>query len=139
MGLKRWLWSNNPIGKTVQIARNIGDEGSITGGLKKTIKQAWCEDDPISSRVYGAGKYEGKKEGYVEASNEYEKKLLEQADFFLKKEAIFENERNEYEALLDDYEKEIENLSAKVNRTEEENQYLQQLLLKERKLRQMKN
>lgn len=138
MGLKRWLWSNNPIGKTVQIVKNIGEEGSVTGGLKKTIKQAWCEDDPISSKVYGAGKYDGKKEGYVEASNLYEKKLIEQADFFLEKEKIFECERNEYEALLDEYEKEIEELTAKANRTEQENMYLQKLLLKDRKLRQMK-
>lgn len=62
------------------------------------------------------------------------KKLLEQADQFLAQSQSFERERDAYEALLDEYEAEIQKLTNKVNRTEAENEYLQNLLLRERQL-----
>lgn len=40
-------------------------------------------------------------------------------------------------ALLDEYEREIEMLENKVYKTEEENEYLQKLRLRERKLRRL--
>lgn len=55
----------------------------------------------------------------------------------IKLNRIFESERDAYEALLDEYETEIDDLSEKLDRTEEENEYLQQLLLRDRKLRRM--
>ena len=78
-----------------------------------------------------------KKEGYEEASAEYEHKLIEQADLFLKQTRVFEEERDEYEKLLDEYDKEIELLENKADKTDRENKYLQELLLKERKLIQL--
>ena len=77
------------------------------------------------------------KEGYEEASAEYEHKLIEQADLFLKQTRVFEEERDEYEKLLDEYDKEIELLENKADKTDRENKYLQELLLKERKLIQL--
>ena len=97
-------------------------------------KQEITEDNPLTSPVYKYGKYDGKKEGYAEASDEYEKKLLEQADEFLKQKKDYEKERDEYETLLDAYEQEIEKLENKVNRTQAENELLQQLLIRERGL-----
>ena len=113
------------------------DTGSLVEGVKRTVKEDCCEDNPITSVIYKSGKYEGKIEGYEEAPDEYEKKLLNQADEFLKKSHIFEGEKNADEQLLDEYEKKICELSEKINRTEVENKYLQQLLLRERKLRKI--
>lgn len=76
----------------------------------------------------------GEQAGYARASDVYEKKLLEQADHFLAQTQLYEKERDAYEALLDEYEAEIQKLTEKVNRTEIENQYLQELLLRERQL-----
>ena len=106
-------------------------------GYKKTIKEDVTEDNPIGKAIYSSGKYDGKKEGYAEASDEYENKLLMQAEEFLNQKKDFEKERDKYEALLDEYEAEIDILTEKVNKTEAEKEYLQQLLLMDRKSRKM--
>ena len=119
---------------TMDLIKNMVDEGDILEGYKKSIKQDITEDIPIISTAYKYGKYDGKKEGYAEASDEYEKKLLKQADEFLKQEKDYEKERDEYESLLDAYEQKIEELEKKMDRTQAENELLQQLLVKERGL-----
>ena len=135
MGIMRGLWRSTGIGSTVDTIRNIVDEGSITDGIKRTIKENWTEDNPIGKAIYDSGKYDGKIKGYEEASDEYEQKLLEQADMFLAQKKVFESERDRYEELLDAYEKEIEMLENKSYKTEQEKEYLQELLLRERRLR----
>lgn len=137
MGLGRMSWRSTGIGRTVDTIKNIVGEGSVIDGVKKTMHEDWCEDNPITSRIYESGRYDGKIEGYEEASDKYEQKLLDQADEFLKKKKVFESERDAYEELLDAYEAEIDALEAKVSRTEAENQYLQQLLMRDRKLRRI--
>lgn len=137
MGISRMLWRSTGIGRTIDTIKNIADEGSLVEGIKRTVKEDYCEDNPLTSAIYKSGKYDGKVEGYEEASDEYEKKFLAQADEFLKQTRIFESEKDAYDQLLDEYEKEIDKLSEKVNRTEAENEYLQQLLLRDRKLRKM--
>ena len=137
MGIVRMLWRTTSIGRTIDTVKNIVEEKSLVEGVKRTWKEDVYEDNPITSGIYKAGCREGKKEGYVEASYEYEKKLLEQADLFLKQKKIYEKERDAYEALLDEYEKEISNLMEKVNRTTAENEYLNALLMKERMLRKL--
>lgn len=81
--------------------------------------------------------YEGKKQGYAEASDEYEKKLLTQAEEFIKQKKDFQMERDAYEALLDEYEIEIDKLNSKLNKSEDEKEYLYQLMLKERELKKL--
>lgn len=137
MGIKRWLWKKTVIGSTVETVKNIYNEGSVIKGYKKTIKDEFCEDNPFTAPIYKEGKLEGKKEGYAEASDVYNKKLLELADEFLKQEKIFSNKVKEYETLMDGYEAEIEKLEKKADRTEEENAYLRELLSRERKLKNM--
>lgn len=137
MGLRRLLWRSMSIGRTVDTIKNIADEGSIIDGIKKTVDEDLHEDNPITSRIYESGRYEGKKEGYVEASNEYEQKLLNQADEFLKQKIVFKSQQKDYEELLDTYDLEINNLEAKLSRSEAENQYLQELLIRDKKLRRM--
>lgn len=138
MGIKRFIWRSTSAGRIIDTVRNIANEGSITGGLKRTCKEDVCEDNPLTAPIYNSGKYDGKIEGYTEASEEYETKLFEQAEEFLKQRKIFEEQRAAYEQLLDEYEKEIEALENKVNRTEKENEYLTQLLLRERQLLRLK-
>ncbi len=137
MGLGRFLWRATGIGHRIDTVKNIVQEGSIVKGVKKTIKEDFCEDNPVTAHIYNVGKFDGKKDGYVQASKEYEAKLLEQADLFLKQTKDFQKERDAYEELLKEYEVAIAELEEKANRTEQENQLLQLLLLKERQLKKL--
>ncbi len=137
MGFKRFLKRRIGPVWTVDAIKNIKNEGSIKSGLSRTIKEDLCEDNPITGKLYNVGRFDGRIEGYVEASNEYESKLLEQADEFLEQKKLFIIERDAYEKLLDEYEVVISDLINKVDRTEYENNLLHQLLIKERELRKM--
>jgi hypothetical protein len=137
MGLLRGIWRSTKVGRAIDTIRNITDEGSVVDGVKRTLKEDFTEDNLIGKVIYDSGKNDGKKEGYVEASYEYEKKLIMQADEFLKQTCIFEKERNEYEALLDEYEREIDELESKVNRTQADSAFLQQLLSREHSLKKL--
>lgn len=138
MGLERFI-KHMVLPHTIytDTIKNMMDEGSIVEGYKKTLKQDFTEDNPLTGPIYKMGKSDGKVEGYTEASDVYEKKLLDQADAFLKQEKLFESERDKYEELLDEYETEIEMLEKKVNKTETENKYLRELLSRERRLRRL--
>lgn len=52
MGLGRMLWRSTGIGRTIDTVKNMVEEGSVIEGVKKTAKEDWCEDNPITSRVY---------------------------------------------------------------------------------------
>lgn len=56
------------------------------------------------SVIFDEVKNIGKKEGYEEASNEYEKKFKAQITEFKCKQDNFQKDRKRYELLLDDYE-----------------------------------
>ena len=114
------------------------EEGSITEGFKRTLKEDLCEDNPLTKPIYDTGKYDGQIEGYNQASAEYEEKLLKQAEEFLKQKDLFIEQREAYEELLDAYDKEIEELKNKMNRTQEETEYFEKLLLSERQLVRLK-
>ena len=81
--------------------------------------------------------YEGKKQGYAEASDEYEKKLLRQAVDVIYLQIDFVLDRVAYEAVLDEYDFEIDKLNSKLNKSEDEKEYLYQLMLKERELKKL--
>lgn len=134
MGLKRFIWRSTSVGRIIDTVKNIVEEGSVGEGIKRTAKEDMCEDNPLTAPVYTIGKYDGKIEGYTEASQEYETKLLKQAEEFLKQGKVFQEQRDAYEQLLDAYEAKIEELENKVTRTEQENDYLMQLLLRKRQL-----
>ena len=40
------------------------------------IKEDLTEDNPLGKMIYDSGRYDGKKEGYEEASAEYELSLI---------------------------------------------------------------
>ena len=136
MGIVRFLRRTNSINRIIDTTKNIIEEGSIKDGLRRTVRED-IEDTPIVSNIYNMGKYEGKKQGYVDASKEYEEKLLSQAEHFINQKELLVNEVSNYEKLLDEYEVEIERLEGKLNKTESENKYLSKLLNNERKLKQM--
>ena len=123
--------------KEYTLIKDIKEQGGIIAGIKENARRDRQEDNPFTSRVYQEGKHDGKKDGYVAASAEYEKKLLAQADEFLKQKELFQQQRDEYEKLLTEYEAEIERLEQIQARTEAENQYLQELLSRERRLRRL--
>ena len=137
MGIGRFLWRATGIGHNIDTAKNIVKERSLIKGVKKTIKEDFCEDNPVTSHIYNAGKFDGKKDGYQQASEEYEAKLLKQADLFLEQIKDFKKEKEAYDELLKEYEAAILELEEKANRTEQENQILQELILKERQLKNL--
>lgn len=142
MGVKRFLGKTLirticPIYDYVDISKKVYQHG-IKDGFKMKIREELLEDNPISSQIYKVGKYDGKQEGYVEASYEYEKKLLKQAEEFLNQKELAASKRREYQLLLDEYETYINKLEKKVEITEQEKDYLNQLLMAERKLRNLK-
>ena len=64
---------------------------------------------------------------------------MAQAEEFIKQKKDFQMERDAYEALLDEYEIEIDKLNSKLNKSEDEKEYLYQLMLKERELKNLEN
>lgn len=142
MGYKRFLKKALIPGYShVNTFKKMKEHG-VVDGMKKTIKEDYGEDMPITSNIYNSikneGKYEGKKEGYVKASNEYETKLLKQAEEFLKQKKAYESEKKEREQLINDYEKYIDEMSARDNLSPEENEYFNNILIMERKLKKSK-
>ena len=90
------------------------NEDGVVGGVKKKLKEDFIEDMPVVGNLYDMAKEEGrvagKVEGYVEASNEYEKKLLSQAETFLKQKNKLAENIQQREVLLDEYEVCIEKM-----------------------------
>ena len=137
MGLLRGLARLNPNYHFWDTVRNIKDEGDIVDGIKRTVKEDLTEDNPLGKSNYATGKNDGAKEGYATASAEYEEKLLQQANEFLSQKRDFERERNHYETMWEEYEKEINSLTEKCNTSLQDCEFLQQLLLMERRLRKL--
>lgn len=138
MGFKRFLKKSLIPGYRLKgIVENVATFG-VVDGLKEEFKETYLEDMPGVSHIYNAGKYEGKKEGYIQASNEYEKKLLKQGEEFLKQTKIFESDKVRYEKLIDDYERYIDEMMQKNNMSNQEKDYMNQIMVMERKLKKLK-
>lgn len=138
MGLDRWVKHMVlPSTFCADAAKNVIDEGNIVDGIKKTVEQECFEDNPMTASIYKAGKFRGEVEGYVEASDEYGKILLEQADLFLQQKKDFQKERDEYEELLDAYDRRIGELQSIVEKTQDEEDLLQKLLHKNIELKKI--
>jgi hypothetical protein len=109
-------------------------------GLGKGIKKHITEDYPVVSHIYNLGKddgiHEGKKEGYVRASSEYEKKLLKQAEEFLNQKNGLADNIKQRDELLDEYEKCISEMEAKNNSlTSEQRTLLDEMKILKEKLK----
>ena len=111
MGIKRWI-KHVLLPHTIATdsIKNMIDEGSVVEGWKKSIKQEYCEDNPVTVPIYRAGEYDGKVKGYTEASDEYDKLFLEQEEKFRQQTKEHKRECQEKEALLDESFKKIAEL-----------------------------
>ena len=88
------------LGNAINTATAAGLTETIGWIAVKNFYERWIEDR-------NKGRYDGMKDGYVEASGEYERKLRKQAEDFLTQKKDFQKAREEYERLLDEYEKYI--------------------------------
>lgn len=93
------------VGNAINLTTAAGITEAIGWIAVSNFYNRWLEDK-------NKGRLEGKKEGYVEASEMYENKLRMQAEEFLGQIRDFQKEKDEYEKLLDEYEKYIDELEA---------------------------
>ena len=84
-------------------------KGATAAGLTEAI--GWTAVAHFHDVKENHSKFAGKREGYAEASAEYEKKLRRQADEFIKKETVHKSEMVEYSQLVEDITKMIIELS----------------------------
>ena len=132
MGFLKYIHDNAKAGAEAPINPLIADGGAqiiSRIGLKAIAKTL--------DKETGDYVLEGKIQGYEDASDVYEKKLIEQADRFLQQKKVFLKEREEYEALLDAYDKKIQKLQEKSEKSQQEITLLNELLIKERELREL--
>jgi len=61
--------------------------------------------------------------------------LLKQAEEFLKQTKVFESDKVRYEKLINDYERYIEEMMQKSNMSNQEKDYMNQIMIMERKLK----
>lgn len=134
VGFKRFMKKSFvPFYNTKDMVDKIQTYGFIDG-IKEKMREDFLEDTPGISHIYNAGRYDGKIEGYVKASHEYEQKLLNQAETFLNQKEIFQDQKQQYEDLLQEYEAYIEKMSTKEHLTNEEQKTLNQIMITERAL-----
>ncbi|GEM_PF-4691265 len=97
--------------KTVNSIKTYG----FVDGIKEDSKEL-AKETPIISSLYNMGKsdgiYEGKKQGYIKASKEYENKLSNQAQRFKEQKVLLQKDIEERDILLTEYEAYIEARSA---------------------------
>lgn len=94
------------LGNAINTATAAGITEAIGWLAVKNFSERWVQDR-------NKGRYEGMKDGYTEASGEYERKLRNQAKDFLNQMKDIQREHDEYEKLLDEYEKYIKELETK--------------------------
>ena len=93
-------------------------------GLLKRIQESnkagldFMKEHPMVTGVYGST-------------------LFDRVEEFIKQKKDFQMERDAYGALWDEYEIEIDKLNSKLNKSEDEKEYLYQLMLKERELKKL--
>ena len=94
--------------------------------------------EALTDKVFEKGRISGKKEGYEQCSFEYEKKLLKQAEEFLKQIKVLESDKVRREKLIDDYDRYIDEMMQKNNVSEQEKDYMNQIMIMERRLKKLK-
>ena len=104
MGLLRLILKSNPIYLGREIIISSKEEGNVSKGVRKVFKETMVEDIPGFGSLYEMGKLDGKKQGYVEASDKYEEKFRKQAELFMEQKGLFESQIEEYERIMDEYE-----------------------------------
>jgi uncharacterized protein (DUF697 family) len=90
---------------------------AIKGGTAFVLTEAigWTAVVHFHDIKENHSKFAGKKEGYTEASAEYEAKLRRQAEEFIQKQKVHKSEMEEFSQLIDDLTKMIIELSTGKN------------------------
>lgn len=95
--------------------------------------------------VYGFHEYDKSKatnraykNGFEDASNIYAVKFRKQTEEFLNKEKVVKNELQEYRDLIAEYDKEIERLQNKINKSKQDKTDIDVLLEKREKLENLR-
>ena len=104
MGITRFIIKTSPIFLAKELIVKGWEEESLSGGVKKLVKETVTENIPGVNVIYSMGVSDGEKKGYVRASKEYEKKFREQARMFIEQRGLFESQIEEYQKILDAYE-----------------------------------
>lgn len=99
------------IGNAINTATAAGITEAIGWLTVSNFYERWIEDK-------NKGRVEGMKDGYTEASGEYERKIRRQADEFLNQMKDVKNEHDEYEKLLNEYETYIKELESRCAATD---------------------
>lgn len=99
------------VGNAINTATAAGVTEVIGWTAVKNFYERWLEDR-------NKGRLEWMKDGYTQASGEYERKLRRQAEEFFQQQKDAQRERNDYEKLLSKYEEYIKELERKCDTTE---------------------
>lgn len=95
------------------LVTKIQDDGFKDGIIEK-LREDLMEDNPLIGPFYDIGKadgrFEGKKEGYTQASGVYEDKIVNQAKKFEHQKHDLEQNIENKDLLLDRYENYIQHL-----------------------------
>jgi hypothetical protein len=105
-----WVYWEDPEKSIENIAGNLvitPIHKVVVEEIKDKVKEG-VKKAPILKQVYKMGEYDGKKDGYTEASEKYEDKLIRQLQEFVKKENEHKATSKEKEDLLNEYEAYIE-------------------------------
>lgn len=100
-------------GVAIPIHKAVLEE--VKDKVKEGVKKA-----PILKQVYKMGECDGKKDGYTQASEKYEDKLIRQLQEFIKKENEYKVTSKEREDLLNEYEAYIEEKEAIIDQLTDE-------------------
>lgn len=104
-----------------------GSMGSLISELMRVDSSYWTHRNKTGKKdrlyVDHDSYFAGEKEGYVRASAEYEKKLRDQAEKFLRAKDEWKNCRDEYESLLDECAKTIDELNEIISKNAK-NEYI---------------
>lgn len=119
---KQLLLTAIPGALPVYMAKKAKEHG-VVGAYKEELKET-----PGVNLIYKMGKedgnYEGKKEGYLQASNEYEKKLLAQAKEFKEQSQLLKTNSEAKDTLMKEYEIYIEQQEKIIDRLSSEKREL---------------
>jgi len=95
----------------IELGQNIVKYGFKAGVMiHKAEMEADIELAISKTSLYKKGQYQGKKDGYVEASNAYAEKLKTQASYFQEHQEEASSKFTEYEELISEYERYIDSL-----------------------------
>lgn len=103
------------VGNAINTATAAGLTEAIGWIAVRNFYDRWIQDK-------NKGRFDGMKDGYNEASGEYERKLRAQADEFLNQMKDVKREQDEYQQLLNEYEGYIRELEEKCAELEKINE-----------------